>query len=173
VFVLWCIICALAAAVIEVMVGTGGWYLPCFALVSFYFLVICDVHRVVWILAATGLLIDLLLNRCAPASVLLLGPLCALAGLWRQHGDCVVAPAQLVPGLLVGAVTGFVFLVAVRIPSYGLGASGTVRAMGFMVVLTLVGGLLLPIVCALLDSLARGLNLDQYRQAQDDHGRTT
>lgn len=165
--VVWILLCSLLAAGLELVVGGYSLCLPVFAAVAFCLLVAQGVRRALPWLVLAGAVLDLSYARALPAQAVLLVLLALLATAWRRHGDCLHPLAQILPGIVLGALSGAVLVVLVSLP--GLAPSwGAVRQQGWILLQGVGGGAVLtPLAMALLDGGGRRLGLSLYARARN------
>lgn len=162
----WAFICMFGAVVAELVLGGYGLIVPVFAVCSFYFLVLLDWRVSLPLLLVLGSVLDLAFGRRFPCQVVVVSLLVPLALGWRRHGDCIHRLAQVIPGIVVGSVSGSVALVLVRLPGSGLTWDFAWRNAVIFAEFALGGALALPAVSALFDRFAARFDLPRFDSVQ-------
>lgn len=159
----WCAFCGL---LLELILGRHGWCAPVVLLIAFHFTVVLGWRAALIPGLITGALLDLMLGRDLPVTVLLLPPV-LLAGLfWRRHGDCQHTVAQILPGAAVGLVAGTGLVLCVSLPAEHWHVSLFLHNFRLLLGCVAWGTLLLPLLCWILNRFARGMALRGYESVQ-------
>jgi hypothetical protein len=162
----WAFICTFAAVLAEIVFGSYGLIVPVFSVTAFYFLVLLDWRQSVPLLLVLGSALDLVFGRRFPCELVVVPVLVPLALGWRRHGDCIHRVAQMIPGLVVGAVSASAALVLVRLPGAGLTWDFAWRNALIFAEFAVGGALGLPLISALLDRLAARFDLPRFDSVQ-------
>lgn len=163
----WLFVASFGAVFLQVVSGCHGLQLPLFAVTSFYFTVALGWRRPLPAIVIMGTMLDLLLARTAPVSLLLLPPIMMLALLWRRQCNCRAALAQAFPGFITGLVHGSGLLVLQCLATERWHIGLLWHCVRILAQEALGGALLLPLVCRVLDATADRLGLPLYRDIQD------
>jgi hypothetical protein len=152
-----------AAVLLELWAGTNGCCLPAVALAGFYATVAWGWRASFVPLLLTAVILDATLGRRFPVSALLLAPaVLFLARFWRRKGNCRQLSVQWVPGALVGFIQGALLLASEGLLVERLFWRLAVQDAWYWAQYTVTGALLLGAACAVLDRIARALNLPVY-----------
>jgi hypothetical protein len=163
----WTLVCSFFAVGVELIFGKYGFAIPVFAATAFCLITAQGGKRAFPVLAIMGAMLDLSYARHVPAQLLLLPLLIAASELWRKHGDCQHPAAQLLPGCIVGGMSGAVLVLVVRLPGSTLGW-GILWRNGWIILQGVAGGaVLVPCLAPFLDGWARRLGLPLYAQARN------
>lgn len=162
------------ALLAELGIGRYGVAAPVLATAVFYLATIYGWRRPFLPAVFAGAVLDATLGRHAPVSVLLVLPLAlGLAQFWRHEGICRYLMVQMLPGAFLGLFQAAVLLTAESF----LGERffwGLLRHNLWAALQLMVGGMVaLPLVCGVLDRVARRLALPRYQEIQEqrsEHG---
>ena len=160
--IVWFIFTSAASVILEVCLGHLGFIIPLTAMTGFYLAVAYTWRKAIICFMASCILLDLGFARPFPVSWLMVPYVMLFAQYWRQHGNTTERLLQVIPGLAVGSGA-----VGCTI-SYGtmrsfLSETPSESVSTHMVLQALLSAfILMPILTALLDSLAKPLALRRY-----------
>ena len=103
---LWMTSALMAGALLEELLGTGGVLLPLTAMVAFYFFVLrCWRHALLlaWVI---GTMVDMSFGRSFPYYLVLMPLVLLVARVWKGYQMTHLYVAQILPGIVIGGVTG-------------------------------------------------------------------
>ncbi len=167
---IWIWLIMFLAAVLEVVAGNLGLFVPLAALAGFYLLVTFGWRSALTPILAAVMIVDATYGRNYFIGIPLTLYLTLLSLLWRRRGNCQTIPVQALPGIAVGlAWAGAVLFCESFLMEHFFW--GLTRHNLWLLLQAVLGSLiLLPLLCRGLDSLAHACGFWQYQAYQQTRG---
>ena len=160
--IVWFIFTSAASVILEVCLGHFGVTIPLTAMTGFYLTVAYTWRKTIICFLTSCILLDLGFGRPFPVSWLMVPYVMLLAQYWHQHGNTTERLLQVIPGLAIGASAIGCDMAYGAMRSF-LSETPADSVSTRMVLQALVSSFfLMPIMTALLDSLAKSLALRRY-----------
>ncbi|OGV66849.1 MAG: hypothetical protein A3K18_30380 [Lentisphaerae bacterium RIFOXYA12_64_32] len=163
----WLAFCAFFSMVLETVLGNHGVAVPVVHVVAFYLVVAFGWQRALVPMALAGTLLDVVLGRTFPCSLLALPVVMVLALFWRRQGDCRHRLVQAIPGGLVGLISGSAVIACERVLTAQLNGPLVLGLVGLLLRVSVGGAVALPVLAWVLDAAGRRLAVGGYSHAQD------
>lgn len=163
----WLVFCSFFSMLLETVLSTHGVAVPAVHAVAFYLVVAYGWQRVLVPTAVAGMMLDVVLGRVFPCSLLALPLVMVMALFWRRQGDCRHRALQVIPGALVGLVTGTVAVACERALPAQFNGQLVLGLAALILRVALGGAVALPVLAWALDGVARRLAVCDYSNVQE------
>ena len=156
---IWTFFALLLCGMLELILGTSGFYVPLLLMGMFYFGAFRHWRFALLTGMFIGSAIEMSYGRAVPMCLILMPLLTAFSKFWRWMGGTVGTLRQCVPGMFIGLLGGIACIIlkhrmmGTYVGSWRLALTSS--ALGFI---------LFPVVCGLFDMVAGWMALNRYTQ---------
>ena len=154
---IWTFFALLLCGMLELILGTSGFYVPLLLLGIFYFGAFRHWRFALLWAMFIGSAVEMSYGRTVPMCLLLMPLLIAASKFWRWMGGTVGMLRQCVPGMFVGLLGGVAGIVLKN------RMTGSYEGSWWLALVSAAAGfVLLPIMCGIFDMVAGWMALNRY-----------